>query len=279
ALDGVGPSMARGSQPENGSNALLPATATMMSTAMMVAVGPVRPIVDDARAPPNSRDRLSVPATWRSSTAADSIAASLMRYTDSTRSAFETGAGRSWKNATSSAELRPTNSQPMKRTPTLPASDTSSMPVTNIASSTKYRLYPGSRCRYRFENAETTPAIAAERAANPSDNRSTRNSIAMPPSCDVDQSPYDTSRVPVPAPPCTMSASSSAALAVVIAAAAIAPVQRSGSGRSSSNAVPSSASRSAGAPTPAITSTASGTVGVTPRAHSAARADRREASR
>ena len=29
--------------------------------------------------PPNRRERLSVPATWRSSTAADSMAASLMR--------------------------------------------------------------------------------------------------------------------------------------------------------------------------------------------------------
>ena len=46
---------------------------------MIVALVPVRPTVDAAPAPPNRSERLSVPATWRSSTAADSMAASLMR--------------------------------------------------------------------------------------------------------------------------------------------------------------------------------------------------------
>ena len=105
---------------------------------MIVADVSVSPTVDTVRMPPlKNSARLSVPATLRSSTAAASIAASLMRYTENTRSAFDTGAGRSWKNPTSSAELSPTNSQPTNRTSTLPAMATSSMPVTNIASSTK----------------------------------------------------------------------------------------------------------------------------------------------
>ena len=45
---------------------------------MIVALAPVSPAVD-AAPPPNRSERLSVPATWRSSTAADSMAASLMR--------------------------------------------------------------------------------------------------------------------------------------------------------------------------------------------------------
>ena len=39
--------------------------------------------------------------------------------------------------------------------------------------------------------------MAAVSAANANESRSTRNSIAMPPSCDVDQAPYDSSWVPV----------------------------------------------------------------------------------
>ena len=80
---------------EKGSNALLPATATMSRMQMIVASVPLRPIVDVAPVRPNRSERLSVPARWRSRTAADNIAASLMRYTENTRTAFDTAAGRS----------------------------------------------------------------------------------------------------------------------------------------------------------------------------------------
>ena len=71
-IDGArrcGPPIARGSQLEKGSNALLQATATMRRMAMIVALVGVSPAVSTA--PPNSSDRLSVPATCRSRTAAD----------------------------------------------------------------------------------------------------------------------------------------------------------------------------------------------------------------
>ena len=59
-----------------------------------------------------------------------------------------TGAGRSWKNATSSADDSPTSSQPANSVSIVPASDVTTIPSTNIAYSTKKRLKPGSRCMY-----------------------------------------------------------------------------------------------------------------------------------
>src|SRR5438093_12320045 len=96
-------------------------------------------------------------------------------------------------------------------------------------------------------------AMAAERAANASDIRSTRNSIAMPPSWEDDHAPYDSSRVPTPVAASTTNAAASAAHATSIELAASVLVQRSGSDRLMIAAPPSSANRSAGDPTPTST--------------------------
>src|SRR5262245_25656307 len=105
------------------------------------------------------------------------------------------------------------------------------------------------------------PAMAAESAANPSDMRSTRNSIAMALSLEDDHAPYDRSLVPVAV--FTTNAADSAALATSIEAAASALVHRSGSGRLTIAAPPSTANSSAGDPTPASTIPASGTLDIT----------------
>ena len=55
--------MARGSQPENGSSALLPATAMMRRMAITVASVPPS-ATPGAGVPPNNSDRLAVPAAW-----------------------------------------------------------------------------------------------------------------------------------------------------------------------------------------------------------------------
>ncbi len=117
--------------------------------------------------------------------------------------------------------------------------------------------------------------MAAESAANASESRSTRNSIAMPPSCDVDQAPYDRSWVPLPVVPCTTNATNKAANDIVIDAAGERAVHRSGRGRLMSDAPPSSASRTAGDPTPTSTSQASGTLGIMRRVSPVIRASRR----
>ena len=103
--------------------------------AITAAVWLAKPCEEPGAAIPplNNNDKLPLPAACWSSTAAESIVTSLMRYTASTRNAFVTGARRSWKNATSSAELRSTNSQPMNNTWIFPASATSSTFVTNIS--------------------------------------------------------------------------------------------------------------------------------------------------
>ena len=59
---------------------------------------------------------------------------------------FRAGAGRSWKNATSSAEESPTSSHPANSVSIVSASDAVTIPVRNTANSTKKRLNPGSRC-------------------------------------------------------------------------------------------------------------------------------------
>src|SRR5262245_44687350 len=102
------------------------------------------------------------------------------------------------------------------------------------------------------------PAMAAESAANASDIRSTRKSIAMPLSCEDDHAPYDSSRVPTPVAASTTNAADSAAHATSIELAASLLVHRSGSGRLTIAAPPSNANRSAGDPTPTSTIAASG---------------------
>src|SRR5262249_49410405 len=120
-------------------------------------------------------------------------------------------------------------------------------------------------CRYRFENADTMPAMAAESAAKPSETRSTRNSIAMPPSWKVDQAPYESSRAPVPVALYTMRATDKVVHAIIIEPAAREPVHRSGNGLLRSDPQPSSANRTAGDPTPTSTSHPRETLGITPK--------------
>ena len=109
-------------------------------------------------------------------TAASSSAASETRYTTHTRRPLRAGAGRSWKNATSSADDSPTSSQPANSVSIVPASD-----ATHHARGRRARTgrrtgcNPRSRCMYRLANAPIVPHSTNDRIANGTDSRSNTN--------------------------------------------------------------------------------------------------------
>ena len=87
-----------------------------------------------------------------------------------------TGAGRSWKNATSSADDSPTSSQPANSVSIVPASDGQHHARARTARRARRSgCSPRSRCMYRLANAPTVPHSTNDRIANGTDSRSKTN--------------------------------------------------------------------------------------------------------
>ena len=151
----MGPSIARGSQPENGSCADLPIAESRNSSAIAVDC-----IAGKVAAPPRAEKRAD-PSDSNVITVAISKPASEKRYVANARTEERTGSSRSWKNPMKNADEMPISSQPAKNNSRAPASATSCVPVAKRPSSTKKRVKPGSLCRYVREKRATS-AVSTE---------------------------------------------------------------------------------------------------------------------